>query len=1172
MAKKEVRIPIKVDGKEILLTQKEIKKLAKETTKASRGFDALSTSQQGADRAAKGLSRQSSNQTKNFSKIQQGISGGLVPAYATLAAQVFAVSAAFQFLQNSVNFKNLIEGQKAFGSVTGTAFGTITGAVRAATNGQLAFAEAAQATAIGTAAGLNRVQLEQLGKAARDTSLALGRDLTDSFNRLIRGVTKAEPELLDELGIILRLDPALKNYATAIGKTKEELNAFERTQAVFNEVAGQAEDKFGRITEIMKPSAFALAQFATAFDDLLNILKTGVGVVAQTVLPFFTENIAALTAALSLFAIPIIKSILPSFDAMEKNAKEKLKGVEGSLKSTQKEMKNLAIAQQAAGGDAASLSQMTTSGQKGAKAMLSKVGVSVKGDLSQRQVAAYKRSMDQKTGIYNKFNRQERIAFNAHLAKLDAVHKASTNKRKLQTQVAEQQKRAMYKRTQMVYQQAQIKMTQATAFAAKAMNKAMAAAGIIGIITLIASAAVSLFNFFRTKDEEAEKAKERMDELTDSARTLNTELGRSLEVRAQGLLQVGQIAMQTAKMIQSASAQQMAQEFQTTAAGASKKKSIRVEKGVRKEVFADRGFQQNVEQTSKTFSNLAKATTGPLKSAYESLAKTIADGNAPTTEQIQNLMKLEGEYMGLATSVQQAAEVQKTFDQALRGAVGPKRQFQALRQTSGALSENIQNQIKMLELDAQQKMQEGPVGIEYLTKYIEQRKELEAQLSTQQKLDAELEGILEKEDKIAQKTQEQLRAKLAISPLNTVENQMARAEAGIVDKVLAARRQQLAVEVAQAQLKAAKTPKEIADAEYNVQLQKDLLETSKAQITAEAEKVALQKIQIKNAEILQKLSMESSLAGGNVALFNAAFQNANRFMQGTKAYQMASKRDLAPFEIQRIQAELQNKIGKLESDKLGKDREMITLIDKKIEQEKELARLNEEKIKFESSIIGQTILAAGQTASKTFESAATSNIVGVIKGEQSGKQALEATALAVANAVLESIIGSLVAAAVEALFITTPAIASAHATGAGIASMEIVTAFTTGGAAAAAMIQAAMVAGGVTGGFFRYGGIVSAAEGTVASGPQSGYPAILHGTEAVVPLGQGKNAIPVEFKNGMPTGATNSVVNVTINSDGSTQMDEREATQFGQAIQSAVQSEIAKQQRSGGLLDNTLGR
>ena len=47
---------------------------------------------------------------------------------------------------------------------------------------------------------------EHLGTREAGVSIALGRDVTDSFNRLVRGVTKAEPELLDELGIILRLD------------------------------------------------------------------------------------------------------------------------------------------------------------------------------------------------------------------------------------------------------------------------------------------------------------------------------------------------------------------------------------------------------------------------------------------------------------------------------------------------------------------------------------------------------------------------------------------------------------------------------------------------------------------------------------------------------------------------------------------------------------------------------------------------------------------------------------------------------------------------------------------------------------------------------------------------------------------------------------------------------
>ena len=49
--------------------------------------------------------------------------------------------------------------------------------------------------------------------------------MTDSFNRLIRGVTKAEPELLDELGIILRLDIATRKFAASQGQVQKNLQS-----------------------------------------------------------------------------------------------------------------------------------------------------------------------------------------------------------------------------------------------------------------------------------------------------------------------------------------------------------------------------------------------------------------------------------------------------------------------------------------------------------------------------------------------------------------------------------------------------------------------------------------------------------------------------------------------------------------------------------------------------------------------------------------------------------------------------------------------------------------------------------------------------------------------------------------------------------------------------------
>ena len=129
------------DGGSFKVTGKEAEKLTKK-------MDRLGGASQTTDRRIKGVTQQSSNATKNFSKQAQTMQGGIVAVYATIAAQVFAVSAAFQFLKSSMETRNLIEGQKAFGSVTGVAYKTLTNNIQEATQGMLGFKEAASAGAI----------------------------------------------------------------------------------------------------------------------------------------------------------------------------------------------------------------------------------------------------------------------------------------------------------------------------------------------------------------------------------------------------------------------------------------------------------------------------------------------------------------------------------------------------------------------------------------------------------------------------------------------------------------------------------------------------------------------------------------------------------------------------------------------------------------------------------------------------------------------------------------------------------------------------------------------------------------------------------------------------------------------------------------------------------------
>ena len=91
MAKNKVEIDVDIDDKG------STRKVGLGAKKAADNLDNVGKSAHSADRQLKGAAAASSNTTKNFSKMSQGISGGVVTAYATLAANLFAVSAAFQF-------------------------------------------------------------------------------------------------------------------------------------------------------------------------------------------------------------------------------------------------------------------------------------------------------------------------------------------------------------------------------------------------------------------------------------------------------------------------------------------------------------------------------------------------------------------------------------------------------------------------------------------------------------------------------------------------------------------------------------------------------------------------------------------------------------------------------------------------------------------------------------------------------------------------------------------------------------------------------------------------------------------------------------------------------------------------------------------------------------------
>ena len=193
MAKNEVKLIFRVtdDGTLKLVTDK-AKKAKKATDDLTSSTDKATNARNRYNKAEKGVGGLGANATKNFSKMNQTLGGssGLVAAYATLAANAFALTAALNALSRAAAFEQLANGLALVGSQAGQNLPFVAEQLKDITNGALSAEGALRATAVATSSGFSTDQLMGLTKVAKGASVALGRDLGDALDRLVRGTAK----------------------------------------------------------------------------------------------------------------------------------------------------------------------------------------------------------------------------------------------------------------------------------------------------------------------------------------------------------------------------------------------------------------------------------------------------------------------------------------------------------------------------------------------------------------------------------------------------------------------------------------------------------------------------------------------------------------------------------------------------------------------------------------------------------------------------------------------------------------------------------------------------------------------------------------------------------------------------------------------------------------------
>lgn len=325
----------------VIMVQKSVDKYTKsvnEATKATKNYNAAQA--EAGYKQNQGVAGTSSA-ARSFSKLTQTIGegpNGLVGAYATLAANAFAVSAAFNTLREASKAEMVMKGLEVQGARLGVTLTNTARTVQELARGQLSLTESMEATAQASAVGFSSKSIEEITIAAQNASIALGRNMGDSMDRLIKGTSKLEPELLDELGIMVKLEEATNKYALATGKNASSLTSFERRQAFLNAALEESRVKFGGLSDEVQADPYTklAATFSNLTKETLGFVNNTLGV--ASIVDFLAENTTALIAVLVMFAGTISRQLVPSLYEVSESAIKAKAAIDKKIESQKRQI------------------------------------------------------------------------------------------------------------------------------------------------------------------------------------------------------------------------------------------------------------------------------------------------------------------------------------------------------------------------------------------------------------------------------------------------------------------------------------------------------------------------------------------------------------------------------------------------------------------------------------------------------------------------------------------------------------------------------------------------------------------------------------------------------------------------------------------------------------------
>jgi len=112
-----------------------------------------------------------------------------------------------------------------------------------------------------------------LARAAQDSAVVSNLNSSETFERMVQGISSAEVEVLRGIGLQVNFEQAYKRFATEVGKSKDALSEYEKMQARVNEVLSVASRNAGAYEASMGTAG----KMIKSIDRLTKDLKVSLG-------------------------------------------------------------------------------------------------------------------------------------------------------------------------------------------------------------------------------------------------------------------------------------------------------------------------------------------------------------------------------------------------------------------------------------------------------------------------------------------------------------------------------------------------------------------------------------------------------------------------------------------------------------------------------------------------------------------------------------------------------------------------------------------------------------------------------------------------------------------------------------------------------------------------------